>query len=64
LQVHVLTSARTPIGRFFVKIGYQLKAKTPTQQGSQPDRGSADPEAHFIPPYVGSLKISSRINDV
>ena len=35
-------------------MGYQLKAKTLTQQGSQPEKDLADPEAHFIPPYVGS----------
>ena len=28
--------------------GYQLKAKTLTQQGSQPDKDSADPEAHLF----------------
>jgi len=35
-------------------LGYQLKAKTPTQSRSQPARVSADLPVHFIPPYVGS----------
>ena len=43
--------------------GYQLKAKTPTQQGSQPERDSADPEAHFIPPYVGSPCKNFKLNN-
>ncbi len=36
-------------------MGYQLKAKTPTQSRPQPARVSADLPVHFIPPYVGSL---------
>jgi len=39
-------------------IGYQLKAKTPTQRRSQPARVSTDPPVHFISPYVGSHLIS------
>ena len=42
-----------------VEIGYQLKAKTLIQRGSQPARVSADLTVHFIPPYVGSRNFIS-----